>query len=77
MFNMLNMGIFLRKYSPFLCKFLVKVAGIFHACRAVPGHCSYLLERMGFRDAAVAAIGPSIAFPLYQPAAFHFRTGKG
>jgi hypothetical protein len=77
MFNILNTGISLRKYSPFLCKFLVNVTGIFHPCRAVPRRCSYLLERMDLTNAAVAAIGPSIALPLLQPAAAHVRTGKG
>jgi hypothetical protein len=81
MFNMLNRGISLRKYSPILCKFLVNVTGFFHACRAVQERCGYPLEQVDFTGAAGAAIGPSIAFPLLQPAAAHsgtgIRTGKG
>jgi hypothetical protein len=77
MFNMLNKRIFRRKYWPFLCKFLANVSGFFHAGQAVPGWRRYLLERMDFRNQAIAPIGRSIAFPLLQPVVAHFCTGKG
>ncbi len=77
MFNILNALPRLRKYSPLVCKFLDIVTGIFHACVDVARCGSYLLEQLGFRNHAFAAIGLPIALPSRRPTFACFREGKG
>ncbi len=77
MFNILNKAADLRKYSPLVCKFLDNVTEFFHACLAIPRGASYLLELLGFRNRALAAIGPPIALLTPYPAITHFREGRG
>ena len=72
---MLNNMTNLRNYPPLVCKFLDNMAAFFHGRRAAARRCFYLLERLGFRNLAVAAIGLPIALP-FQPAQIHFRKGK-
>ena len=75
MFNMLNNVTSLRNYPPMVCKFLDYMAAFFHArLRAAP-RCSYLLERLDFKNRMVAVIGLPIALPL-QAALIRFRKGK-
>ena len=75
MFNMLNKATSLRNYPPMVCKFLDNMTAFPHArLRAAP-HYSYLLERLGFKNRMVAAIGLPIALPL-QAALIHFRERK-
>jgi len=76
MFNTLNSVAKLRKYSPQVCKFLDIVTGISHARLAAAQRGSHLLERLGFRNTAGAAIGLPIALPSFRPAFAQFG-GKG
>ncbi len=77
MFNMLNNQQRLRKYSPLVCKFLDNLTAISHPCWAGARRGSYVVEQLGFRDTALAAIGLPIALPTLRPALTHFREGKG
>jgi hypothetical protein len=76
MFNMLNTLPQLRKYSPLVCKFLDIVTGIFHVWSAPARRCSYVLEQLGLRNPAPAAIGLPIAVLSPRPALTLFREGK-
>ena len=73
MFNILNNVAKLRTYSPLVCKFLDMVTGILHVCLIATRQCSYLSERLGFRNTAGAAIGLPIALPSFRPAFTRFR----
>jgi len=73
MFNILNKVAELRNYSPLVCKFLDK---FLHSRLAGARCCSYLVERLGFRNPSAAAIGLPIALPL-QAALMHFSKGRG
>lgn len=75
MFSILNMEPVLRNYPPLVCKFLDNMRAFFHVRLGAPPRSSYLLERLGFRNRALAAIGLPIALPL-QAALIHFRKGK-
>ena len=76
MFNILNRLANLRKCSPWMCKFLDIMTGIFHACLTAPRRCSYLSERLGFRNQVLGTIGLPIAVPSLRPALAQFG-GKG
>ena len=76
MFNILNTLPGQRNFPPLVCKFLDNMTAFFHARLAAALRCSYLLERLGFRNPSAAAIGLPIALPL-QAAHIHFRKGKG
>ena len=76
MFNLLNSVAKLRKYSPWMCKFLDIMTGIFHACLIATRRCSYLSERLGFRNQVLGTIGLPIAVPSLRPAFAQFG-GKG
>jgi hypothetical protein len=75
MFSILNMVAMLRNYPPMVCKFLDKVTAFFHVRLAAARRCSYVLERLGFRNLSPTAIGLPIALPL-QAALIHFRKGR-
>jgi hypothetical protein len=75
MFSLLNTPPLLRNYPPQVCKFLDNMTAFFRARLAAARRRSYLLERLGFRNRIVAAIGLPIALPP-QAALIHFRRGK-
>jgi hypothetical protein len=75
-FNILNNLPMPRNYSPMVCKFLDKMTAFFHARPAVPRRSAYPLERLGFRNRTIKAIGLPIALAP-QAAQIHFRKGKG
>jgi hypothetical protein len=75
LFNLLNTSATLRNYQPLVCKFLDSMTAFFHGRLAVARRFSYLLERLGFRNLIIEAIGLPIALPL-QAAPIHFRKGK-
>jgi hypothetical protein len=75
-FNILNTMAILRNYKPMVCKFLDNMTAFFHVRLAAARRCSYVLERLGFRNRSAAAIGLPIAIPL-QEARIPFRKGKG
>jgi len=76
MFNMLNSRIVTGKNSPMVCKILSKMSAIRHSFALVLRRCSYLLERMGFRNGGFQSVGLRIAFSNGRPAFLGIRSGK-
>ena len=76
MFNILNTRATMRNYPPMVCKFLDNMTAFFHARMGAAQRCSYLLERLGFRNRTIKAIGLPIALAP-QAAQIQFRKGKG
>ena len=76
MFNILNIMVKLRNYSPLVCKFLDNVTKLFHACPAAGERRSYLLEQLGLRNDGLEAIGLPIALSI-RPALIHFGKERG
>ena len=76
MFNILNILVKLRNYSPLVCKFLDGVSAFPLGIPRFCGELFYLLEGMGFRNCRFPLFGFRIALPIGQPALLRIRSGK-
>ena len=76
MFNMLNNLVREGKNSPMVCKFLLSVSAFPRTFTLGFERPFYLLEREGFRNHALQAVGLRIASLPVRPAVTQIRTGK-
>ena len=76
MFNMLNNLVREGKNSPMVCKFLLSVSAFPQACSPGLERPFYLLERKGFRNHALQAVGLRIASLSLRQGFIQIRTGK-
>ncbi len=76
MFNMLNNLVREGKNSPMVCKFLLSVSAFPQAFSPGFERPFYLLERKGFRNRGLQAVGLRIASLSLRPGFIQIRTGK-
>ncbi len=76
MFNMLNNLVRVGKNSPMVCKFLLSVSAFPRTFTLGFERPFYLLEREGFRNHALQAVGLRIASLSLRPGVIQIRTGK-
>jgi len=76
MFNMLNNLVREGKNSPMVCKFLLSVSAFPQAFSPGFERPFYLLERKGFRNHPLQAVGLRIASLSLRPGFIQIRTGK-